>query len=98
MPKRIIEARRRKLMKLQQKISAHAKSQWIGREVDLLVEGESEETDLLWEGRTLFHAPEIDGKVFINDFGPHDALVPGTFYRAEITESHDYDLVATILE
>jgi ribosomal protein S12 methylthiotransferase len=97
-PERTIQARRRKLMKLQQKISAKAKAEWVGREVDLLVEGESEETELLWEGRTIQHAPEIDGKVFINDFGPHEELVPGTFYRAEITESHDYDLVARIIE
>jgi ribosomal protein S12 methylthiotransferase len=97
-PKRTIESRRRRLMKLQQKISAKSKAAWIGREIDLLVEGESEETELLWEGRTLLHAPEIDGKVFINDFGPHETLVPGTFYRAEITESHHYDVVARILE
>jgi ribosomal protein S12 methylthiotransferase len=97
-PKRTIEARRRKLMKLQQKISTRAKKNWIGREIDLLVEGESDETELLWQGRSLAHAPEIDGKVLINDFGPHDALVPGTFYRAEITESHDYDVVARILD
>jgi ribosomal protein S12 methylthiotransferase len=97
-PKRTIESRRRKLMKLQQKISTRAKSAWIGREIDLLVEGPSEETELLWQGRTPLHAPEIDGKVLINDFGPHEALVPGTFYRAEITESHDYDVVARILD
>jgi len=97
-PRRTIEARRRKLMKLQQKISARAKSQWIGRELDLLVEGESDETELLWQGRSLDHAPEIDGKVLINDFGPHETLVPGTFYRAEITESHDYNIVARIIE
>jgi ribosomal protein S12 methylthiotransferase len=97
-PKRTIESRRRKLMKLQQKISTRAKSAWIGREIDLLVEGPSEETDLLWQGRTPLHAPEIDGKVLINDFGPHEELVPGTFYRAEITESHDYDVVARILD
>jgi ribosomal protein S12 methylthiotransferase len=95
---RTIQARRRKLMKLQQKISTKSKAEWVGREIDLLVEGESEETELLWEGRTSLHAPEIDGKVFINDFGPHETLVPGTFYRAEITESHDYDVVARILE
>jgi ribosomal protein S12 methylthiotransferase len=52
----------------------------------------------LWQGRTALHAPEIDGKVLINDFGPHEALVAGSFYRAEITESHDYDVVARILE
>ena len=97
-PKRTIEARRRRLMKLQQKISAKAKSAWVGREVDVLVEGESDETELLWQGRTALHAPEIDGKVLINDFGPHETLVPGTFYRAEITESHAYDVVARILE
>ncbi len=96
-PKRTIEARRRKLMRLQNKISRHAKSQWIGRELDVLVEGPSEETDLLWQGRSLDQAPEIDGVVLINDFGPHEALVPGTFYRAEITESHDYDVVARII-
>ena len=78
-------------------VTSKKKAEWVGREVDLLVEGESEETELLWEGRTILHAPEIDGKVFINDFGPHETLVPGTFYRAEITESHDYDVVARIL-
>jgi len=97
-PNRTIQSRRRKLMKLQQKISTNSKGAWIGREIDLLVEGESEETELLWQGRTALHAPEIDGKVLINDFGPHEALVPGTFYRALITESHDYDVVARILE
>ena len=96
--RRTIESRRRKLMRLQQKISAKAKRSWVGREVDLLVEGPSEETELLWEGRTPLHAPEIDGKVLINDFGPHEVLVPGTFYRAQITESHDYDVVARIVE
>jgi ribosomal protein S12 methylthiotransferase len=97
-PKRTIEARRRKLMRLQNKISRVARSQWIGREIDVLVEGEYEETELLWQGRSLDQAPEIDGKVLINDFGPHETLVPGTFYRAEITESHDYDVVARIIE
>jgi ribosomal protein S12 methylthiotransferase len=97
-PKRTIEARRRKLMKLQNKISTKARRAWVGREIDLLVEGESEETELLWQGRSLDQAPEIDGKVLINDFGPHEVLVPGTFYRAEITESHDYDVVARIID
>jgi ribosomal protein S12 methylthiotransferase len=97
-PKRTIEARRKKLMKLQQKISSRAKQQWVGREMDVLVEGESDETELLWQGRSMSMAPEIDGKVLINDFGPHEELVPGTFYRVEVTEAHDYDVVARILE
>jgi len=96
-PMRSIEARRKRLMKLQQKISRNAKQQWIGREVVLLAEGESEETPLLWEGRTQFHAPEIDGKVYINDFGELQQLETGRFYKAEIVEAHDYDLVARIV-
>ena len=97
LPKRTIESRHRKLMKTQQSISRKLKQPWVGRELDLLVEGESEESELLWEGRTLFHAPEIDGKVYINDFGPCEQLEVGRFYRARITEAHDYDLVAEIL-
>ena len=69
LPHRTIESRKRRLMKLQQSISKRAKQQWVGRELVVLAEGESEETPLLWEGRTQFHAPEIDGKVYINDFG-----------------------------
>jgi ribosomal protein S12 methylthiotransferase len=96
-PKRTIEARKRRLMKLQQGISKRARQEWVGREVVVLVEGESEETPLLWEGRTQFHAPEIDGKVYINDFGDLEALEGGQFYRAEITDAHEYDVVARIL-
>ena len=92
-----IERRRKKLMRLQQSISRRKKKQLIGREFDLLVEGPSEETNLLWEGRTVMHAPEIDGKVFINDFGAHQSPARGEFYRCEITEAHDYDLVARII-
>jgi ribosomal protein S12 methylthiotransferase len=96
-PKRSIEARKRRLMKLQRSISRRAKQQWVGRELTLLAEGESDETPLLWEGRTEFHAPEIDGKVYINDFGGLETLEPGRFYRARITEAHEYDVVARIV-
>jgi ribosomal protein S12 methylthiotransferase len=96
LPKRTIEARKNKLMKLQQSISKRAKQQWVGRELVVLAEGESDETPLLWEGRTQFHAPEIDGKLYINDFGPLPALELSRFYRAQITEAHDYDVVARI--
>jgi ribosomal protein S12 methylthiotransferase len=96
-PPREIERRRKKLMQIQRQISKKNKRKLVGREYDVLALGPSEETDLLWEGRAEMHAPEIDGKLFINDFGDHEELVPGTFYRCEITESHDYDLVARIV-
>ena len=96
-PKRTIGARQRRLMKLQQSISKRAKQQWVGRELVLLAEGESEETSMLWEGRTQFHAPEIDGKVYINDFGELQSLEAGRFYKAEITEAHEYDVIARVV-
>lgn len=97
LPAREIEARRKRLMQIQRGISKRKKKALIGREFDLLLEGTSEESELLLEGRTAMHAPEIDGKVFVNDVP--DGVTPqaGEFYRCEITEAHDYDLVARIL-
>ncbi|MDR3748913.1 MAG: 30S ribosomal protein S12 methylthiotransferase RimO [Acidobacteriota bacterium] len=94
---REIERRRKKLMSIQKQISRKKKRALIGQQFDLLMEGPSKETDLLWEGRTAMHAPEIDGTVYINDFGEHEAR-EGEFYRCEITEAHEYDLVARIVQ
>ncbi|HUQ49400.1 MAG TPA: 30S ribosomal protein S12 methylthiotransferase RimO [Terriglobales bacterium] len=94
---REIERRRKKLMQIQQRISKKKKARFVGEEFDLLVTGASDETDLLWEGRTAMHAPEIDGKVFINDFGSFEKLVPGQMVRCQITEAHDYDMVARVI-
>ena len=96
-PKRTISARQGKLMREQLQISRKARAAQIGQTFDVLVEGESEETPLLWQGRTAMHAPEIDGKILINDFGPHEALQAGSFHLCEITEAHDYDLVARVV-
>jgi ribosomal protein S12 methylthiotransferase len=96
-PLKEIERRRKRLMQIQRQISKKRKKALIGKQFDLVLEGSSEETDLLLEGRTPMHAPEIDGKVFVSDF-PEDTIPePGRFYRCEITEAHDYDLVARIL-
>jgi ribosomal protein S12 methylthiotransferase len=92
-----IERRRKHLMGIQRRISKKKKKALVGREFDLVLEGSSEETDLLMEGRTSMHAPEIDGKVFVNDFPEETEPQAGEFYRCEITEAHDYDLVAKIL-
>ena len=94
---REIERRRKHLMSIQRQISKKKKKALVGREFDLLLEGESEETELLLEGRTAMHAPEIDGKVFVNDFPEDSKPEPGRFYRCQITEAHDYDLVARII-
>jgi len=94
---REIESRRKSLMSIQKKISRAKKKAFVGRELDLLMMGPSEESDLLLEGRTAMHAPEIDGKVFVNDYPERSEPQKGHFYRCRITEAHDYDLVAEIV-
>ena len=97
LPAREIERRRKRLMQIQRQISKRKKKALIGERFDLLLEGTSDETDLLLEGRTAMHAPEIDGKVFVNEFPEGEPPLAGQFYRCEISEAHDYDLVARIL-
>ena len=92
-----IESRRKSLMSIQKKISRARKKSLIGREFDLLLEGASAESDLLLEGRTAMHAPEIDGKVFVNNYPDGNEPKEGEFYRCRITAAHDYDLVAEIV-
>ena len=84
-------------MQIQRTISKRKKKSLIGREFELLLEGASEESALLLEGRTPMHAPEIDGKVFVNDVPEGLEPQPGGFYRCQVTEAHDYDLVARIV-
>lgn len=90
------EARRRHLMKLQQKISRRKLSRFVGQKFPLLVEGVSSETELLLEGRLESQAPEIDGKVLVNDF-EGDEPRPGQCRWVRIEESSDYDLVGKLL-
>jgi ribosomal protein S12 methylthiotransferase len=68
-----------------------------GQQFEVLLEGISGESSLLLEGRTAMHAPEIDGKLYIADVREGLTPLPGEFYRCQITETHDYDLVAAIV-
>lgn len=97
LPTREIEMRRKHLMQIQRRISKRRKKALVGQEHELLLQGASEESDLLLEGRTAMHAPEIDGKVFVNDVPEGLQPLSGKFYRCQITEAHDYDLVAKII-
>ena len=87
------EARKRKLMSLQKKISTRRNRKRVGERIEVLVEGVHEETDFLLKGRTPGQAPEIDGAFLIND----GTAEPGSFVTCEITEAHPYDLVGRIL-
>jgi ribosomal protein S12 methylthiotransferase len=92
---RTIYRRKRKLMALQRRISKTRNRNMVGREVDVLIEGPSPDTDLLWQARLSTQAPEIDGFCYVNDF----AGTPprrGEIRRMRITEAHDYDLIGTL--
>ena len=65
----------------------------MGRKVQVVVDGESEETELLLQGRMSTQAPNIDGVVLINDGQAN----PGDVVWVEITDSHDYDLIGHIV-
>lgn len=93
------DARRERLMLAQQRVNDDHLQSLVGSTVEVLVEGEHEETDLLLSGRTRFQAPEVDGTVIINDIegGADSASVkPGTIGLVEITETAGYDLVGTL--
>lgn len=94
---RTIHNRKRSLMAIQKRISKAQNKKLIGREFRVLVEGPSQETELLWEARMSTQAPEIDGVCYINDFGEH-APVPGQMRRLRVTEAHDYDLVGELVD
>lgn len=86
------QRRHDELMEMQQEISREKHEAFVGKTVQVLVEGLSEETELLLQGRTSQQAPDIDGVVYIND----GTAEVGDIVDVEITESMDYDLVGFI--
>lgn len=93
-PVRIAAQRFRKLMSVQRPISRRKMKAMIGREIEVLVEGASEESELLLEGRYWGQAPEIDGKVVL----ANGTARPGEIRRAIVTDAADYDLVADLFD
>ncbi len=92
--KRVAAARAKKLMSEQRRISRRKIRALIGQELEVLVEGPSEESELVMAGRHAGQAPEIDGSVYLSG-GP---VRPGDLCRARVTSAADYDLVAEVLE
>ncbi|MBL8237021.1 MAG: 30S ribosomal protein S12 methylthiotransferase RimO [Bryobacterales bacterium] len=89
--------RKRRLMSVQRKISARRNKRLIGSEVQVLVEGPSPDSELLWQARMTTQAPDIDGVCYISDPG-EGPLAAGQLRRMRITEAHDYDLVGALVD
>ncbi len=86
-------ARKDEIMNIQARISRDKNSDMVGRVEQVLVEGQSSETELLLVGRTRYQAPEIDGIVYINE----GTARCGEIVPVKITDSHIYDLVGEII-
>lgn len=89
-PDEVKEERRDRIMALQAGISAEILQQFEGQELDVLVDRPHEEWPGLFEGRTWFQAPEVDGITYVSGEG----AAPGRMVRAVIEETKTYDLVA----
>jgi len=87
------ERRYEMVMGAQAAISKSINQRSVGRIEPVLVEGVSEETDILLVGRTRYQAPEIDGCVYINE----GEVSPGDIVGVRITEAHTYDLVGQVV-
>lgn len=86
--------RARKLMAVQRKISRTKNRALVGTRLEVLVEGPSEESELVLVGRHRGQAPEIDGCVYLSG-GPAD---PGTIVEVTVSQATDYDLLGELEE
>src|SRR5947207_2053245 len=94
---KIAKRRRDQLMNEQARISRRKNRARVGETVRVLFEGESNESELLWQGRMETQAPDIDGCVLIND-APEDLIPrPGELVNVLITKAQAYDLVGRIV-
>ena len=89
----VMDERRNELLAVQEPIAAAKGQERVGSVLDVLIDGPSEESNLLLEGRHEGLAPEIDGVVYIND----GTANPGDLVKVEITDAATYDLVGHIL-
>src|SRR5437867_4694109 len=94
---KIAKRRRDQLMKAQSKIAKKKHEAIIGQTVRVMFEGESCESELLWQGRMETQAPDIDGCVLINDAPEGLRPSPGDLVNVLITEAQEYDLVGRIV-
>ena len=90
---RVKRQRYKRLMKVQARVSFKQNRRLIGTVEQVLVEGYSDETDLLLKGRSSRQAPDIDGLVYITA----GTANVGDIVPVRITDSSDYDVIGEIV-
>jgi ribosomal protein S12 methylthiotransferase len=94
---RAIYNRKRRLMSLQKKVSRLKNRTLVGKEFRVLVEGPTEESELVWQARLSTQAPDIDGVCYISDPG-ESPLRAGEMRTMRIVKSHDYELTGELID
>ena len=94
---RAIYNRKRHLMGLQRKISRASNRALVGRELPVLVEGPTADSELVWEARLSTQAPDIDGVCYISHPG-ESPLRAGEFRTMRIVKAHDYELTGDLID
>ncbi len=91
--------RQKELMLAQQEIAFRHEKEQEGRELDVLIEGrladDLSENGYVYVGRTYMDAPDVDSNIFVETTRD---LMSGTFVRARVTGSQDYDLMGEIID
>ena len=93
-PRRVARRRWEKLLATQREIALERRQRLVGRRMTALVEGVCEESEHLLQARHHGMAPEVDGRLLIND----GTASPGTFATVEITDAFADDLVGRIVD
>jgi ribosomal protein S12 methylthiotransferase len=93
---KVAAARAKKLMSVQRKISMKKLKGFVGRELEVLVEGPSEENELVLVGRHAGQAPDIDGVVYLSGGPTGIEARPGELRSVRIESVTDYDLLGEL--
>ncbi|HHY62468.1 MAG TPA: 30S ribosomal protein S12 methylthiotransferase RimO, partial [Firmicutes bacterium] len=92
-PDDVAEARRDAAMEALRRISREYGLSRVGSKVRVIVDGPSDESDLVVEARSFAEAPDVDGKIYIGDA----TLRPGQLVDVIIEDASDYDLAAVLV-
>ncbi len=90
-PEKVKDERKDRLMAELAAVSLKHKAQWVGKTMRALVEEEI--SPGLWQARSQYQAPEVDGVIHVPGVG----YVPGQWITVKITESDIYDITGVVL-
>jgi ribosomal protein S12 methylthiotransferase len=93
-PREVVDARYAILGEILEEKAEKKLAGYVGKRLEVLIDGVSEETDLLLAGRHKGQAPEVDGTTFIND--GKEGRGAGDLVEVEITETFTHDLVGHV--